>query len=161
MFSIAKTSRVAFAALVLGVAVFGTGAAYADDAMKPMDADASAVQTYKEIESMLGGVPTFVKLFPKGAVAGAWAEERDLELSDKTALSPKVKALISLAVAAQIPCQYCIWSDTEEAKAAGATDQEIAEAVGVASLTRAYSTIFNGMQVDFAQFKKDLTPPGK
>ena len=100
MFSIAKTSRVAFAALVLGVAVFGAGAVYAEDAMKPMDADASAAQTYKEIESTLGGVPTFVKLFPKGAVAGAWAEERDLELSDKTALSPKVKALISLAVAA-------------------------------------------------------------
>ncbi|TIV08931.1 MAG: hypothetical protein E5W02_22345, partial [Mesorhizobium sp.] len=39
-----------------------------------------------------------------------------IELSDKTALTPKEKSLISLAVAAQIPCSYCIWSDTENAR---------------------------------------------
>ena len=64
--------------------------------------------------------------------------------------------LISLAVAAQIPCQYCIWSDTRDAKAAGATDEEIGEAVTMAALTRHWSTIFNGMQVDFDTFKKEM-----
>ncbi|TIT72115.1 MAG: carboxymuconolactone decarboxylase family protein, partial [Mesorhizobium sp.] len=71
------------------------------------------------------GVPGFVKQFPKAGLPGAWAEIKAIELSDKTALPPKVKSLISLAVAAQIPCNYCIWSDTENAKRAGATDEEI------------------------------------
>jgi AhpD family alkylhydroperoxidase len=105
---------------------------------------------------MLGKVPAFVKKFPKTGVAGAWAEERDLELSDKTALPPKTKALISLAVAAQIPCEYCIYADTESAKRFGATDEEIAEAVGMAALTRHWSTIFHGLQIDLTQFKKDM-----
>jgi AhpD family alkylhydroperoxidase len=81
---------------------------------------------------------------------------KDIELSDKTALPPKVKSLISLAVAAQIPCNYCIWSDTQDAKRAGATDEEIQEAVSMAALTRHWSTIFNGMQVDFETFKKEM-----
>ncbi|TIO14395.1 MAG: carboxymuconolactone decarboxylase family protein, partial [Mesorhizobium sp.] len=51
---------------------------------------------------------------------------------------------------------YCVWSDTENAKRAGATDEEIQEAVALAALTRHWSTIFNGMQVDFAQFKKEM-----
>ncbi|MER8367113.1 carboxymuconolactone decarboxylase family protein [Mesorhizobium sp. M1378] len=39
-------------------------------------------------------------------------------------------------MAAQIPCNYCIWSDTQDAKRAGATDEEIQEAVAVSALTR-------------------------
>ncbi|RUW95844.1 carboxymuconolactone decarboxylase family protein [Mesorhizobium sp. M2A.F.Ca.ET.037.01.1.1] len=104
----------------------------------------------------MGGVPSFVKQFPKAGLPGAWAEVKAIELSDKTALTPKEKSLISLAVAAQIPCSYCIWSDTENARHAGATDQEIQEAVAMAALTRHWSTIFNGMQVDFDQFKKEM-----
>ncbi|CDX19310.1 Alkylhydroperoxidase like protein [Mesorhizobium sp. ORS 3324] len=110
----------------------------------------------KDIQSTMGGVPGFVKQFPKAGLPGAWAEVKAIELSDKTALPPKVKSLISLAVAAQIPCSYCIWSDTEDAKRAGATEEEIQEAVAVSALTRHWSTIFNGMQVDFAQFKKEM-----
>ena len=71
---------------------------------------------------------------------------------------PKTKYLISLAVAAQIPCQYCIWADTLGAKAAGATDEEIGEAVGVAAMTRFWSTNFNGLQVDLATYQKELGP---
>ncbi|RJT34251.1 carboxymuconolactone decarboxylase family protein [Mesorhizobium waimense] len=110
----------------------------------------------KDIQSTMGGVPSFVKQFPKAGLPGAWAEVKALQLSDKTALPPKVKSLISLAVAAQIPCSYCIWSDTQDAKRAGATDEEIQEAVAVAALTRHWSTVFNGMQVDFDTFKKEM-----
>ncbi len=112
--------------------------------------------TIKDIQSTMGGVPSFVKQFPKAGLPGAWAEIKAIELNDKTALPPKVKSLISLAVAAQIPCNYCIWSDTQDAKRAGATDQEISEAVAMAALTRHWSTIFNGMQVDFDTFKKEM-----
>jgi AhpD family alkylhydroperoxidase len=112
--------------------------------------------TLKDIQATMGGVPSFVKQFPKSGLPGAWAEVKAIELSDKTALPPKVKSLISLAVAAQIPCNYCIWSDTQDAKRAGATDEEIQEAVAMAALTRHWSTVFNGMQVDFETFKKEM-----
>ncbi len=137
------------------LAVLGTGLALAAPAAAE-DADAQANAAYAEIQATMGSVPTFVKLFPKAAVAGAWAEVRDLEFSDKTALSPKVKALIALAVSAQIPCQYCVWEDTRDARAAGASDEEIAEAVAMSALTRHWSTFFNGMALDFDQFKADL-----
>jgi AhpD family alkylhydroperoxidase len=120
------------------------------------DMSANPDAAYKEIEGMFGKVPEFVKKFPKAGIVGAWEEVKSLELSDKTALSPKVKSLISLAVAAQIPCEYCIYSDTISAKNAGATDEEIAEAVGMAALTRHWSTVFHGLQIDLAQFKKDM-----
>ena len=41
------------------------------------------------------------------------------------ALDTKTKELIGLAVAAQIPCQYCIFAHTLGAKHAGATGAQI------------------------------------
>jgi len=111
---------------------------------------------YADIQATFGGVPSFVKALPKSALAGLWTQTKQLELSDKTALPPKTKALIALAVASQIPCEYCIWADTNTAKQLGATDEEIGEAVAMAGLTRNWSTMFHGLQVDFSQFKKEL-----
>ncbi|WP_347312441.1 carboxymuconolactone decarboxylase family protein [Defluviimonas sp. SAOS-178_SWC] len=109
-----------------------------------------------DIEKTLGGVPSFVSQIADSALPGLWQQTKALEFSSDTALDPKTKALISLGVAAQIPCNYCIWMDTNSARQAGATDQEIAEAVAVAGMTRNWSTIFNGVQVDFDQFKAEL-----
>ena len=118
--------------------------------------DDAVAATFRDIQQTLGGVPTFVNAFAKAALPGVWLETKNLNFSDDTALPPKVKSLISLAVAAQIPCSYCIWSDTQDARRAGATDEEIREAVAIAGLTRQTSTVFNGMQVDFETFKKEL-----
>jgi AhpD family alkylhydroperoxidase len=120
------------------------------------DTSAKVAEAYADIEKTFGGVPTFVRQMPAAALPGAWQELKDLELSEDTALSPKTKALISLAVASQIPCTYCIWADTNSARQAGATDEEIGEAVAMAALTRHWSTIFNGLQVDFDTFKQEL-----
>jgi AhpD family alkylhydroperoxidase len=120
------------------------------------DANPAADAAYAEMTQVLGGVPTFVKSFPKAGIAGAWAEVRDLQFSDKTALNAKTKALIGLAVAAQIPCMYCVYQDTLGAKQAGATEQEIQEAVAISAMTRHWSTVFYGDQIDFEQFKKEV-----
>lgn len=64
--------------------------------------------TLNEIQSTMGGVPSFVKQVPKAGLPGAWAEVKAVEPDDKPVLPPKVKPLTSLAVAAQIPCTYCI-----------------------------------------------------
>jgi AhpD family alkylhydroperoxidase len=119
-------------------------------------ANPAADAAYAEMTKLLGAVPTFVKSFPKAGIAGAWAEVRDLQFSDKTALDAKTKALIGLAVAAQIPCMYCVYEDTQGAKRAGASQEEIQEAVAVSAMTRHWSAVYYGNQIDFEQFKKEM-----
>jgi len=119
--------------------------------------DPTKEQILAGVAEMLGFVPTFLAQMPKATLPIGIAGYASLEAGE-TALPAKTKYLISLAVAAQIPCQYCIWADTLGAKAAGATDEEIGEAVGVAAMTRFWSTNFNGLQVDFATYQKELGP---
>ncbi|WP_244277809.1 carboxymuconolactone decarboxylase family protein [Mesorhizobium erdmanii] len=89
--------------------------------------------TLKDIQSTMGGVPSVVKQDPKAGLPGAWAEVKAIELDDKTALPPKVKSLISLAVAAQIPCNYCIWSERWTPSAPAPPTRKIQEAVAMAA----------------------------
>ncbi len=117
--------------------------------------DANAQAAYRDIEQTLGTVPTFFKLFPEVAIAGAWSEFKTLQLNPNTKLSGKTKELIGLAIAAQMPCQYCVYFHTAAAKANGATDEEIREAVAMAAVVRHWSTVLNGMQVDLAGFKQE------
>lgn len=115
----------------------------------------SADTTYRDIQATLGSVPTMFKVFPESGIAGAWAEFKSLQLNPNTALNGKTKELIGLAVAAQIPCQYCIYFHTAAAKLNGATDQEIREAVAMSSIVRHWSTTLQGMQMDPATFKQE------
>ena len=117
--------------------------------------DASAQAAYRDIEQTLGSVPSFFKAFPESGIAGAWAEFKSIQLNSKTKLDGKTKELIGLAVAAQVPCQYCIYFHTAAAKANGATDEDIREAVAMAAIARHWSTVLNGMQVDLDGFKRE------
>ena len=114
-----------------------------------------AQTTYRDIEQTLGSVPSFFKLFPESGIAGAWSEFKSVELNPKTKLDGKTKELIGLAVAAQVPCHYCVYFHTAAAKLNGATDEELREAVAMAAITRHWSTVLNGMQVDTAAFMKE------
>ena len=120
--------------------------------------DASYNAALQDIEQTLGLVPTFMKQLPKAGFAGSWQQLKELEFSEGTALTPKVKPLIGLAVVAQIPCEYCIWADAASARQAGATDEEIGEAVAVAATERYWSTMLNGLEVDLATFKAEFGP---
>jgi AhpD family alkylhydroperoxidase len=117
--------------------------------------DMSADAAIADIEKTWGFVPGFVKAFPPSALPGAWAELKALE-SENTALSAKEKALIAVGVAAQIPCQYCVWLDTRSAYLAGATDQEVQEAVAMAAIVRHWSTVLHGNQIDIATLKQEF-----
>ncbi|HVP98062.1 MAG TPA: carboxymuconolactone decarboxylase family protein, partial [Roseiarcus sp.] len=64
---------------------------------------------------------------PEASAASAWQEYMAV-MNPKGALDDKTKQLIALGVAAQIPCQYCIYAHTV-AKHAGATDAQIKEAI--------------------------------
>ena len=115
--------------------------------------DPTATAAYADMKATLGIVPGFFKAFPEAGIAGAWAEFKSVQLNPKTELNSKTKELIGLAVASQIPCSYCIYFHTAVAKANGATDEEIREAVAMAAIARHWSTVLNGMQVDLATFK--------
>jgi AhpD family alkylhydroperoxidase len=81
---------------------------------------------------------------------------KTFQMNPNTALDNKTKELIGLAVASQIPCQYCIYFHTEAARANGASEQQIREAVGMSAVVRMASTVINGTQVDNVQFRKDV-----
>ena len=139
--------RTLAACAAIAVVTLGTAAARADDG--------AAEQAFKEIEATYGLVPSFMKMYPKQGIAGVWALTKAMEV-ETGALDAKTKSLINIAVAAQIPCRYCVWLDTKMAKDQGATDAEIAEAVVQAGLTRHWSAFLNGMQVDFETFKAEF-----
>ena len=117
--------------------------------------DDTAQAAYSDIERTLGLVPGFFKAFPESGIAGAWAEFKSVQLNPHTKLDGKTKELLGLAVAAQIPCQYCVYFHTAAAKLNGASDEEIRETVAMAALVRHWSTVLNGMQTDLADFRKE------
>ena len=68
---------------------------------------------------------------------------------DKAAMAPgvipvKYKELMALAVAFTTQCPYCIEIHSKQARGAGASDQEIAEAVIVAAALRAGAAVTHG-----------------
>ena len=115
--------------------------------------DNSAYENAKsEIEQQFGTMPSMFEAYPDYALAGAWENFKQL-ISPESKIPPKYRELIQLAVAAQIPCEYCIYFHVASAKAFGATEEEIKEAVAHGAQTRHWSMILKGNQVDFEEFK--------
>lgn len=114
-----------------------------------------AKSVYKDVEQSFGFVPDFMKRFPPEALPGAWLNMRNVEMNPESAIPGKVKSLIGVAVASQIPCRYCVIADTEFAKLDGATDREIAEAVTMGAMARQYITLVEGSQIDEKAYKRD------
>jgi AhpD family alkylhydroperoxidase len=78
----------------------------------------------------------------------------------ESALPRKVKELIAIGVAHTTQCPYCIEGHVRAAKKAGASDQEIAEAVFVAAALRAggafaHSTIAMGVLKEMNRLEKE------
>jgi AhpD family alkylhydroperoxidase len=140
-----KTATLTAVTLLL----LGAGAARAAE---PKPAEAARA----DIQKTLGFAPQFLLQMPQLALPGAWEEMKSLQLNPNTALPGKVKELIGLAVAAQIPCKYCIYAHTEFARLNGATDAELGEAVAMAAITRHWSTFLNGIQTDEAKFRAEI-----
>jgi AhpD family alkylhydroperoxidase len=134
-------------AAVCGI-IFASGTAKAED---PTPSEAALA----EMKKMLGGVPAEMQLYPESARAAGWAMMKSTDLNKNTVLPAKVRELIGLAVSAQIPCQYCVYYHIKAAKAAGASEEEMREAVHQASLTRHWSTILYGNQYDLKVYKAE------
>jgi AhpD family alkylhydroperoxidase len=63
------------------------------------------------------------------------------------ALDPLTKELIYLAVSATNGCEYCTYSHTAAARAKGATDAMILEALAVAAKANETNRLANGLRV--------------
>ena len=108
----------------------------------------------KEITETFGSYPSFFDAFPKYALPGAWQAFK--ELQGPGSIDAKNRELIGLAVASQIPCSYCVYFHTVSAKAYGATDEELKEAVAFAGSIRNWSTVIHGNQIELEEFKKEF-----
>lgn len=122
-----------------------------------LNAQASEVsKIHQDIKAHLGLVPTFLKEFPEAGLEGAWEDMKNLQLNSKTHLPAKYKALIGLAVSAQIPCQHCVYFNRQSALTHGASEQEMKEAIALAASVRRWSTYLNGIQADEAEFRREV-----
>lgn len=117
---------------------------------------ASAFAGLASAAAVAQDVPKFMSaIYPEQAVNDALNEMMALEGED-AALDAKARELIGLGVAAQIPCEYCIYYHTKAAKHYGATDAEIREAIAQAAQVRKWSTMLNGSMYDQSAFRSEV-----
>ena len=112
-------------------------------------------EVYKEIESILGIVPSFFKLIPERSLESEWNLFKTIQL-EESPIPNNYKELIGIAVSAVTKCKYCLFFHTEVAKLFGATEEEIEDAVHYAKASAGWSTYLNGMQVDYEKFTAEL-----
>ncbi|HSL99974.1 MAG TPA: carboxymuconolactone decarboxylase family protein [Candidatus Limnocylindria bacterium] len=91
----------------------------------------------------LNNYPDFKEYAPEAFEAyNAWSSAAFAE----GALGKKTKELIAFAVAHAIQCPYCIDVHTKGSSAAGATREEMAEAVHVAAVIRGGASLVHAVQ---------------
>jgi AhpD family alkylhydroperoxidase len=76
------------------------------------------------------------------AIKAFWAFDK--AAMDAGAIPVKYKELMAVAVALTTQCPYCIQIHAAKARAAGASDQEMAELIAVAAALRAGAAITHG-----------------
>ncbi len=108
-----------------------------------------------ELEQTFGTFPSWFAAYPKHALPEAWELYKTLK-GPKSSISSKNAELIQLAVASQIPCVYCVYFHRISAKAFGATDEEINEAVALGAETRHWSMVLQGSGISFEDFKVEF-----
>ena len=102
------------------------------------------------------GPPKFFQdTYPEHTLKSA-LEARGVLEGEVAQLDAKTRELIGLGVAAQIPCTYCVYDHTQNARTKGATEAEVREAVAAAATVRQWSTVLNGMGYDLDAFKAEL-----
>lgn len=135
--------------MFLVVLLFSTGLLAQEKQVDPLE------KVKSEMEAAFGFYPQFMRAFPQHLQAAAWEMMKARENPD-AALSAKTSELIGLGVAAQVPCDYCVYYHTQLAKMLGASDAEIQEAIAAAANTRHWSTVLNGSGIEFDAFKAEI-----
>lgn len=117
---------------------------------------ACSILMFAAVNATAGEPPKFFQdTYPEYALKSA-LEARAILEGEGAELDAKTRQLIALGVAAQIPRAYCVYAHTKKARAAGATEGEIREAVATAATVRQWSTVLNGMAYDFEAFTEEV-----
>ncbi|MBX2871867.1 MAG: carboxymuconolactone decarboxylase family protein [Saprospiraceae bacterium] len=111
-------------------------------------------KTKAEIIKALGVMPGFVDEVPKQLLPMAW-EHFNSSNNPENQIPAKYMELIKLAVSAQIPCQYCVHAHKVNAELAGASEEEMKEAVMHGAWVRHWSTLAQSTTLDLNTFKKE------
>ena len=112
-------------------------------------------ETYKEMEHVLGLVPSFFKEIPDSSLDLEWELFKRIEL-EESVIPNKYRELIGLGIAGATKCRYCAFYHTEAARLFGASEEEIEDAMHYAKTVSGWSTYVNGLQIDFKQFKDEV-----
>ena len=140
----------AFFALLI---VFDQAGAASHEAAEAKSVD--VVKAEEEMEKTFGTLPSWLMAYPEHARAQAWEWEKAIE--GPGVIPPKYQQLIALAVASQIPCEYCTFGHRSFAtELFGASQAEISEAVALAANTRHWSTVLYGKGVDHDGFRTEI-----
>ncbi len=145
-----KTMRLTISAIVVSIAVF----VFSTSLLAQENQTDANKKAEAEMEAAFGTVPAMMKVYPDRLRASAWEWFKAMQ-SPGGAIPAKYSELIALGVASQIPCSYCVYVHTTNAKMLGATDAEIQEAVASAANTRHWSTVLHGAGVPLDEFKKE------
>lgn len=112
-------------------------------------------EIYDDIEETMGKVPKFFQTLSDSALEHEWALFKATQF-DEGPIPNKYRELIGLGIAAAIKCHYCAFFHTEAARAFGATDDEIENALYVSKNTSGWSSYLNGLQMDLDEFKREV-----
>ncbi len=115
--------------------------------------------TLKDIRETLGIVPGFMSALPRDALVNEWPNFKKYQI-EESVIPSKYRELIGLAVAANTKCPYCQFFHTGAAKMNGATEEEMAELVMLASMTSRWSSIIHAQHYDYNTFVKETETIG-
>jgi len=113
-----------------------------------------------DIKNTIGTVPGFINSIPDDALESEWNLFKRFELTE-TALPPKYKELVGIAVASVNHCWYCVNFHKAMAEFHGATEKEIQESIHYAKFSIGWSTYLNGNLYDKDKFMTELRSIGE
>ena len=111
-------------------------------------ADGLAKKIYENLNQALGFIPNTYKTMAHKPEFLRSLLNMDQTVFAKGVLDDKTKQLIAIAVSAANGCQYCLSAHAALAQKAGATTEEIVEALTVASVMSAYNTFNKALGLD-------------
>ncbi|MCU4924613.1 carboxymuconolactone decarboxylase family protein [Halobacteria archaeon AArc-dxtr1] len=112
-------------------------------------------ETVTDIEETFGMVPGYMEALPEEALVNEWPNLKRF-LFGESAIDPKTRELVGLAVAAAIGCEFCRHFHKGAAQLHGATEEELSELSFLASYTPRYSALIQAQDYDIDVFKDEV-----
>jgi AhpD family alkylhydroperoxidase len=117
-------------------------------------------QTKSDMENTFGSLPGFFQAVPQDIMVHMWPIMKRY-IFGQSAIPPKYREMIGLAVAATLKCPYCEAFHRGAAKMNGATDEELAEVGAITGQTAFWSSILHAQNYDLNVFMKEFQAMGE